>query len=50
MRTYVRPCIEVVSLRVEERISGSEVICTVVGSCPDGKGGYLVTPDAVYLG
>ncbi|MHB8062194.1 MAG: hypothetical protein ACYDG2_06110 [Ruminiclostridium sp.] len=48
MRTYVKPVIEVVTLRVEERISGSEVICKVIGCCPDGKGGYLVTPDAVF--
>ncbi len=45
MKTYVKPTFELVNLRVEERISGS---CIVVGSCPDGQGGYLTTPDAQY--
>lgn len=40
MRTYVKPDIKVVNLRVEERISGS---CIVVGSCPGANGEILVT-------
>ena len=50
MRTYVKPSMEVVNLRVEERIAGVGSNCIVVGSCPDGSGGYLTTPDAVYTG
>lgn len=36
MRTYVKPDMKVINLRVEERISGS---CIVVGSCfgPNGE-------------
>jgi len=34
MRTYVKPAMEVVNLRVEERISGS--VCKVIGSCMEG--------------
>lgn len=40
MRTYVKPEMNVVNLRVEERISGS---CVVVGSCPAANGQLIVT-------
>ncbi len=40
MRTYVKPNIKIINLRVEERISGS---CIVVGCCPDVTGQPLVT-------
>jgi hypothetical protein len=40
MRTYVKPDMRIINLRVEERISGS---CIVVGSCPGEKGELMVT-------
>lgn len=40
MRTYVKPDMRIINLRVEERISGS---CIVVGSCPDVTGQPWVT-------
>ena len=39
MRTYVKPTMEIVNLRVEERISGSTCM---VGSCIDKKTGELI--------
>ena len=40
MRTYVKPDMKVINLRVEERISGS---CIVIGSCPDENGQIIKT-------
>jgi len=42
MKNYVKPSMEVVNLRVEERISGS--VCKVIGSCID-EGVLLVSND-----
>ncbi len=50
MRTYVKPSIEVVNLRAEERIAAVGSSCIVVGSCTYENGTYITTPDAVYSG
>ena len=39
MRTYVKPTIQILNLRVEERISGSTCM---VGSCPDPVTGEII--------
>lgn len=38
MRTYVKPTMEIVNLKVSERIAGS---CIMIGSCRDEAGNYI---------